>query len=65
MIAVKPGTEAVYEDNCPLHAENLPFNAVTLAAMREAEDMINGKTKAPWYKTPEDMINALKEELDR
>jgi len=67
MIAVKPETETVHIDidKCPLNSENPPINAVTLAAMREAEDMISGKIQTAWYKTPEDMINALKEEINR
>jgi hypothetical protein len=58
MIAVKPETEAV-------ESKNPPINEVTLAAMREADDMISGKTPAKWYKTSEEMIDALKEELNR
>ena len=38
-------------------------NAVTLAAMQEAEDMISGKKPSTWYQSPEDLINALKKEI--
>jgi hypothetical protein len=58
MIAVKPETEAV-------QTETPHINEVTLAAMREAEDMISGKTPEKWYKSPDEMISALKEEIDR
>ena len=40
-------------------------NPVTLTAMRETEDMINGKTPCTWYQSPEDLIAALKEEINR
>ena len=40
-------------------------NAVTLAAMRETEDMISGKTPCAWYQSPEDLIDALKDEINR
>jgi hypothetical protein len=40
-------------------------NPVTLAAMRETEDMISGKTPCTWYQSPEDLIAALKEEINR
>jgi len=65
MITVKQETETVCVDKCPLSAENRPLNAITLAAMQEAEDMISGKIQTTWYKTPEDMICALKEEINR
>jgi len=40
-------------------------NAVTLAAMQETEDMISGKIPCAWYQSPEDLINALKNEINR
>jgi hypothetical protein len=62
MIAVETETEAavgcIYGEDCPLHAENPPFNAVTLAAIREAEDIMSGKIKVEWNHPP-----ATKEEL--
>jgi hypothetical protein len=52
MIAVKPKTEAavdcVYGD-CPLHAENPPFNAVTMAAFEEAKAIMRGEIQAKQY----------------
>jgi len=54
----------IYGDNCPLLSDNPPFNAVTLAAMQEAEDMITGKKPCAWYSSPEDFIKALKEEIE-
>ena len=40
-------------------------NPVTLAAMRETEDMISGKTPCTWYQSPEELIDALKDEIKR
>ena len=39
--------------------EEIP-NAETIAAMKEAEDMISGKKSCDWYQSPEDLIDALK-----
>jgi hypothetical protein len=67
MIAVKSENrtaECIYGDDCPLHAENPPFNAVTLAAMQETEDIISGKIPSAWYRSPEDLIDALKNEIN-
>jgi len=36
-------TGCIYGDNCPMYAENPPFNAVTLAAFKEAKDMAEGR----------------------
>jgi hypothetical protein len=58
MTAVKPETATrdestfetcIYGENCPLHTENPPFNAVTLAAMQEAKDIADGKIPGKWY----------------
>jgi hypothetical protein len=57
MNAVEPeliADECVHGDSCPLHAENPPFNAVTLAAMQEARDMMSGKTPTEWYHSIEE-----------
>jgi len=52
MIVAEPKTEAattgletscIYGDDCPMYAENPPFNAVTLAAFKEAKDMAEGR----------------------
>ena len=43
--------------------EEVP-NAVTIAAMKEAEDMISGKKPCTWYQSPEDFIDALKQEIN-
>ena len=69
MAVTKPETitteECVYGEDCPLYAENPPFNAVTLAAMQETEDMISGKIPSTWYNSPEELIDALKNEINR
>jgi hypothetical protein len=53
MIAVKPKIETIedciYGDDCPLHAENPPFNAKSLAAMAEARAIMRGDIPAKWY----------------
>ena len=58
MIAVKPETETdvscIYGDNCPLHAENPPFNAVTLAAFEEAKAIMRGEIPAKRYSSLEE-----------
>ena len=46
-----------------LEQEEIP-NTETIAAMRETEDMINGKMPCAWYKSPEDLIDALKQEIN-
>jgi hypothetical protein len=44
MIAVtETATECIHGKDCPLHAENPPFDAKALAAMQEAKDVANGK----------------------
>ena len=43
--------------------EEIP-NAKTIAAMNEAEDMINGKKPCTWYQSPKDLIDALKQEIN-
>ena len=63
MIAVKPKTptleECVRGEDCPLYAENPPFNAVTLAAMQEAKDIAAGKIPGKWYNSLEEMREDL------
>ncbi|MCL2069442.1 MAG: hypothetical protein FWH19_00465 [Treponema sp.] len=60
----KNTVECIHGDDCPLHSENPPFNAVTLAAMQEAEDMISGKKPCTWHNSPENFIEALKDEIE-
>ena len=50
MLVVEPRIETA--------VENPPFNAVTLAAMQEARDIMSGKIKVEWQRPP-----ATKEEL--
>jgi len=47
-------TKCIYGEDCPLHAENPPFNAVTLAAMQEAKDIASGKIPGKWYNSLEE-----------
>ena len=58
MIAVKTKTEAdtgcVYGDDCPLHAENPPFNAKVLAAIEESKAIMRGDIPTKWYKSLEE-----------
>ena len=58
MIAVVPETEAatkcVCGDDCPLHAENPPFNAKVLAAIEESKAIMRGDIPTKWYKSLEE-----------
>jgi hypothetical protein len=58
MIAVKNETETaaecIYGEDCPLHAENPPFNAKALAAIQEAKDMASGKIPSKLYHSLEE-----------
>ena len=53
------GTECIHGKDCPLHAENPHFNAVTLAAMQEAKDIANGKIPGKWHHSIEEMDEEL------
>jgi hypothetical protein len=52
--AAETAVECVYGEDCPLHTENPPFNAVTLAAMQEAKDIAGGKIPGKWYHSLEE-----------
>ena len=58
MIAVKNKTETatdcIYGEDCPLHAENPPFNAKVLAAIAEGNAIFNGEQPAKWYSSLEE-----------
>jgi hypothetical protein len=57
MIAVKNETETTEEcayEDCPLHAENPPFNAKVLAAIAEGDAIFNGEKQAKWYTSLEE-----------
>jgi len=66
MTVTKPKTilDIGIEGECPICAQNPSFNAVTLAAMQEAEDMISGKIPSTWYNSPEELIDALRNEIN-
>jgi hypothetical protein len=56
MITVKPEAETTeitvdcaYGDDCPLHAENPPFNAKVLAAIAESRAIMRGDIPAKKY----------------
>ena len=69
MIAVKSKADAmecIYGDDCPLHAENPPFNAATMAAFQEARDIRSGKKEVELNRFHPGMTKAeIKEELKR
>jgi hypothetical protein len=44
----------VYGEDCPLHAENPPFNAKVLAAIAEGNAIFNGEKPAKWYTSLEE-----------
>jgi hypothetical protein len=46
-------------DDCPLYAENPPFNAKVLAAIQEGRAMMRGEIPTKWYHSPEDLREAL------
>ena len=46
--------ECIHGEDCPLHVENPPFNAVTLTAMQEAKDIASGKIPGKWYNSLEE-----------
>ena len=48
----------------PIKTKSRIPNAITLAAMQETEDMISGEKPCTWYKSSEDFINALKNEVN-
>ena len=47
-------TECIYGEDCPLHAENPPFNAKVLAAIEESKAIMRGDIPAKWYKSLEE-----------
>jgi len=47
-------TECIHGTNCPLHAENPPFNAKVLAAIAEGDAIFNGEKSAKWYTSLEE-----------
>jgi hypothetical protein len=56
MIAVKPETavDECLNGDCPLHAENPPFNAKVLAAIAEGDAIFKGEKPAKWYNSLEE-----------
>jgi hypothetical protein len=58
MIAVKSETETIencaYGDDCPLHAENPPFNAKVLAAIAESRAIMLKRIPAKKYNSLEE-----------
>jgi len=64
MIAMKNEIETdegcIYGEDCPLLAENPPFSAKALAAMKEAKDLAEGKIPGKWYHSIDDLQEALK-----
>jgi hypothetical protein len=57
MIAVKSEIEVIDEcihEDCPLHAENPPFNAKVLSAIAEGEAIFRGELPAKWYHSIEE-----------
>jgi hypothetical protein len=42
------------EGECPICAKNPPFNATTIAAIKEGEAMLQGEIPAKWYNSLEE-----------
>ena len=68
MIVAEPKTEAAttgletgcnYGDDCPIYAENPPFNAETLAAFKEAKDIAEGRIPVKWCTSIEEAYEEL------
>ena len=47
-------TECIHGEDCPLHAENPPFNAKVLAAIEEGDAIFKGEKPAKWYTSLEE-----------
>jgi len=68
MIVAEPKTEAAATDleasctygaDCPIYAENPPFNAETLAALKEAKDIAEGRIPVKWCTSIEEAYEEL------
>ena len=61
MTDTKPETvlDIGIDDECPVCAQNPPFNSITLAAMQEARDMASGKIPGEWHNSIEDIRQEL------
>jgi len=68
MIVAEPKAEAattgletsrIHGDDCPVCAENPPFNAETLAAFKEAKDIAEGKIPVKWCTSIEEAYEEL------
>jgi hypothetical protein len=46
--------DCIYGEDCPLHAENPPFNAKVLAAIAEGDAIFKGEKPAKWYTSLEE-----------
>jgi hypothetical protein len=55
----KDRTDIGIEGECPICAKNPPFNAETIAAMQEVQDMIDGKIPANRCQSLEEMLEAI------
>ncbi|GHU70543.1 hypothetical protein FACS189450_05140 [Spirochaetia bacterium] len=67
VITVRTANEALgldHDGECPICAKNPPFNAKTLAALREAEDIATGKIKVEWQH-PSATKDELKAQLQK
>ena len=63
MTAIKPETETLdigIDGECPICAQNPPFNAAIRAAIAEGDAIFNGELPAKWYHSLEE----AREDLD-
>jgi len=51
---IETATECIHGEDCPLHAENPPFNAKALSAIAEGNAIFNGEKKTKWYTSLEE-----------
>jgi len=53
----EPAKKCINGESCPFHAENPPFNAKVLAAIKESKAMMSGEIFADWFHNFKDALN--------
>ena len=53
----EPSKECIYGEKCQFYAENPPFNAEVLAAIKESKAMMSGEIFADWFHNFRDAMN--------
>jgi len=60
-IKTETATGCIHGEDCPLHAENPPFNAKVLAAIAEGDAIMRGDIPTKWYKSIEEARKYLED----